>query len=225
MNLGFITNGRMFSYYPFVEKLIQNNLKYVYVSLSGSNEKIHNSITNSQSFNQTVKGIENLAKYKSLELKLNITVISENIYDLKNMVDLAKNIGAKKIKFSSVDCKGNVLKDMKIVPKLSLTIEKIKEAVDYTIEKGMQPLVSDFPLCLIGEYSRYIDNLETNGIKVMSEVFEDKLFPIDFDDKVKSSVCAGCEKYKSCKGIDKEYLKRNGDGEIRDARKLNISKY
>lgn len=225
INFGIITNGRMFSYDFFLKKLIQNNLKYVYMSLLGSTKEIHNRITNSQSFEQTIAGIKNLAKYGLNEYKINVTVISENINDLKNIVDLAKKIGVKKLKFSSVDCKGNVLKNMKMVPKLSLTIRKIKEAVDYAVEKNIQPHISDLPLCLIGEYDKYIDNLETNGIEVMSEVFEENLFPVDFDDKVKSSSCVGCAKCKTCKGIDKEYLRINGDEEIKEGKKFNIFKY
>ena len=223
MDFGVITNGRMFSYDSFVKKLVQNNLKYVYVSLLGSTEGTHNEIINSDGFKQTTRGIRNLAKCSTIELKVNVSVLSKNIDDLKNIVDLAKKIGVKKLKFSSTDYKGNVLKNIKMVPKLSLTIEKIKESVDYAIEKGVQPYVSDLPLCLIDKYEKYVDNLETNNIEVMSEVFEEELFPIDSDDKTKSSSCVGCVRYKRCKGIDREYLKRNGDEEMVQARKVGNS--
>lgn len=223
MKFGLITNGRMFAYNSFLKKLVQNNLKYVYISLLGSSKKLHNNITNSNSFEQTIKGIENIVKYKSVEHKVNVTVISKNINDLKNIVDLAKKIKVRKLKFSPVDCKGNVLKNHDIVPDLSLTIRKIKEAVDYTIQKNIQARISDLPLCLIGKYSKHIDNLETNKIKVMSEVSEDKLYPIDHNDKTKLTGCAGCEKYSLCLGIDKNYLEIKGDGEIKKARKVGNS--
>jgi len=212
---GLATNGRMFSYNFFLEKLIENNLKYVYLSLLGSTKKIHNKIINSDGFEQTIAGINNIVKCTLIELKVNVVVVSENINDLKNIVDLAKKIGVKKLKFSSVDCKGRVLKNIEIVPKLLLTVKKIKEAVDYAIKKNIQPYISDFPLCLIGEYEKYIDNLETGGIEVMSEIFEEKFFPVDSEDKLKLLNCKGCKKYEICKGVDKEYLRINGDSEIR----------
>ncbi|MDH3324432.1 MAG: radical SAM protein [Candidatus Peregrinibacteria bacterium] len=221
MSLGLITNGRMFSYKPILEKLIHNNLKYAYISLLGSTKEIHDKIVGAQSFNQTIKGIENLTKHNSVKHKINVTVVSKNINDLKNIVDLAKKIGIKKLKFSSVDYKGNVLRNIKMVPKLSLTIDKIKEAIDYAIEKDIKPYISDLPLCLIGEYNKYIDNMETNDIEVMSEIFENELFYIDSEDKTKPTSCAGCTKYKKCKGIDKEYLKINGDKELKEAKNFN----
>jgi len=223
MRLGLITNGRMLSYDPFLKELIKNNLGYVYISLLGSKKNIHNQITHSNSFDQTIKGIKNIVKYKSVEHKVNVTVISKNIDNLKNIVDLAKKIKIRKLKFSSVDCKGNTLKSLDMVPDLSLAIRKIKESVDYSITQNIQPYISDFPLCLIGKYNKYIDNLETNKIEVMSEVFENRLYPIDHNDKVKPPCCMGCEKYGPCLGIDKNYFKVKGDKEIKRAKKIGNS--
>jgi len=223
MRLGLITNGRMFSYGTFLRELIKNNLRYVYISLLGSKKSIHNQITCSDSFNQTIKGIKNVIKHNSLEYKINVTVISKNVDDLMNIIDLAKKIKIRNLKFSFVDCKGNTLKNVNIVPHLFLAVKKIKDAVDYSIQSNIQAYISDFPLCLIGKYSKYIDNLKTNKIEVMSEIFENELYPIDSNDKTKPPSCVGCEKYNLCLGIDKNYINLNGDEEIKKVRKIGNS--
>jgi len=223
MFLGILTNGRMFSYSPLLEKLVKNDLRYVYISLLGSTEKIHNNIIKSQGFNQTIKGIKNILKYKNIECKVNVTVVSKNINDLKNIVDLAESIGIRKLKFSSVDCKGNVYNDITMIPKLSETVRKIKEAIDYALNKNVTIYTSDLPLCLIKGYEQYIDNLETNGIVAMTEISEEEIFPVDNDDKIKPLSCNGCKDYARCKGIDVGYLKINGDSEISSSRKIGNS--
>ena len=221
MDFGLITNGRMLAYREIVQDLVKNNLKYVYCSFLGSNAEIHNKITNSESFEQVKNGIANIINYQAVKLIVNVTVTSANLDDLRNIVDLAAELGVKNLKFTMVDCKGNAMLDDNIMPCLSLAMRKIKDAIDYALQKEIKPLIGDFPLCLAEEYSKYIDNMQTNQIEVMSNIDEKDFCPVDDDDRTKIPCCSGC-KHK-CKGVDRNYLKIRGDKEIIDCGRIGNS--
>lgn len=225
IKLGLITNGRMLSYKKFLDNLIKNNMSYFYISIQGSNEKIHNSITNSESFNQTIEGLENVAKLKRIYYIVNVTVTQRNIDDLIPIVEILSKRKVKRVKFSLLECKGNVFNNKEIIPPLTLSTRKIKEAIDYANLNGMTALISDAPLCLLGEYSNFIDNLETNGIAGMIEIDENEVYPTDSKDKIKTPLCKNCKKQEVCKGIDCDYASVRGYNELSNKGKISNSSF
>lgn len=215
MPFGFVTNGRMFSYKEFVRRLVKLNMRYAYVSLHGSNKKTHNAITRTDSFEQTVNGIRNVASYKDVNLIVNIPVTMLNINCLKNIIDIVRRTGASTVKFSFLELKGSTLLNIRrLTPRISEATKRVKEAVNYGEEKGFNVLIGGFPLCLIKNYESKIDELEKHGIRYMSESFEKALFPVDHTDRIKTRRCADCAKNRICYGIDKNYLKFFGDSEL-----------
>ncbi len=224
MSFGLITNGRMLSYEFFLKTLIKYNLKYVYFSLLGSKPEIHNKISGANSFKETVEGIKNVLKKPSIEYLINVTVIKSNLDDLLNIVDLAYSIGAKRIKFSFVDIKGSIKeKNSFEVPKISLAAEKVREAMDYAIEKKIEPFFDGFPNCFMGSYYKRINNLFTNKILLTSEAYEADFFKTDNFNKTKPEICDTCEFFRSCSGLEKEYIGRFGSNELTPFKKISNS--
>ena len=103
----------------------------------------------------------------------------------------------------------------------SIAAEKTIEAVIYGEKKGLKVMIGGFPLCLIAGIGNNIDDFETQGITCMSEAFEEGLFQVDHEDKIKTQKCTGCEKTKACIGIDKNYLEIYGDNEFKPFKKIS----
>ncbi len=224
MVFGLITNGRMLSYSDFLKKLVNLNLKYVYISLLGGEAKIHNKIANTNSFNNTFEGIRNVLKEPSIEYLINITVIKSNMNDLKNIVNLLSSIGAKRIKFSFIDYKGKIKNNyIKEIPRISEAAERVKEAIDYALEKEMEAFFDGFPSCLMIGYQTRLNNLFTNKIVLMSEAYESEFFEIDNLNRLKPEICNSCEFYKNCVGLEKGYLELFGTNELRPLKKISNS--
>ncbi|MEM5806808.1 MAG: radical SAM protein [Candidatus Aenigmatarchaeota archaeon] len=151
-----VTNGRMFFYRKFAEKLANLNLGNfrVGVALYGHNKKIHESITCSRgSFEQTTKGIKNLLSFKiPVEVR---TIINKLNY--KYMEEIAKFIVEKfptvdRAVFINMKITGNAYKNReKVLVKISEVVPYVEKAVKILIEDKIETRLYHFPLCIIPE--------------------------------------------------------------------------
>ncbi len=94
MNIGLITNCRMFAYKSFAERFVGYEPEYVQVLLPGHNEEIHDALTGvAGSFKQTVAGLRNIAAGVKT-LKFHTVITRVNIEYLNHIVALAGAIRA-----------------------------------------------------------------------------------------------------------------------------------
>ena len=56
--VGLVTNGRMLSYAPFLERMLARRLEYVYLSLHGGDERVHDASVRSHAFAETARVTE-----------------------------------------------------------------------------------------------------------------------------------------------------------------------
>ncbi len=204
MELGLISNGRMLSYDSFFKQLYERGLRYVYVSLHGD-ERAHNIITKTDSFQETLEGIINVSKSDS-ELIVNCVVTKKNTRCLKKIVDVLKNLKVSKLKYSFPEPIEST-ENRRIIPDISDSAAIVKDAIDYGRANGLSMGLDGFPLCLIGGYEGFVDDLKTNKIFHISESFEDGFSPADFGNTIKLGSCGKCMKKDRCPGIFREYLK------------------
>lgn len=218
MDVGIATNGRLFSYSEFSNKIKNNGLKYAYVSLYGT-KPIHEKTTKVKgSFDQTIEGINNLLE-QGIDTIINIVVSKLNVNHIKETLDMLNNELKKqkniKIKLSFVNSKGLALKNQKIIPKISYSAERMIEALKHGETLGFNVFLADLPACMTTGFEKNIDTFEKNDITHMSEADENNLFEIDTNEKKYSKKCVSCSKRRFCGGIFKEYLKLYGDAEIK----------
>lgn len=95
LSVNIITNGTL------IDAMVARNLqKYpnifnISVTLYGSYDSVHDEITGqSGSFKRTINGI-NYLKKNGIPTKLKFLVMRENVYDTKNVMDLARRLGIK----------------------------------------------------------------------------------------------------------------------------------
>lgn len=212
LRFGIITNGRMLGYPNFLEKLIDNSLQYAYISIHGSNATIHDSITKTESFNQTLNGIRGLSGRGGIEVIVNYVVIKQNLEDLKNIADILKEFNINKLKFSFVE--PITLSNPDDIPNIKTAADHIKDAMKYAISQNLNTGFDGIPLCLMKGYEGLLDNLQTNNIRLMSESYEDKFYRTDQGNKTKVKGCKKCSLFNDCEGIYKTYCKKYGNEEL-----------
>lgn len=93
------TNGTLISE-SFAERLSKTGA-YIEISLDGSAGHIHDSIRGTGAFDETIRGIEKLAKYNN-RLMIETVVQRDNMSDLENIHLLARRLGAYRHLFHSL---------------------------------------------------------------------------------------------------------------------------
>jgi MoaA/NifB/PqqE/SkfB family radical SAM enzyme len=147
----------------------------------------------------------------SFELHVNTVINKKNMSDLERIIDLLSAFLPLNHKFSMMEPRGKFLfnRDSLLIPPASAAETAIK-SLDYGHLKfgsrGMTFGLEGFPLCQICGSEKYIDNLFTHNILLMSEAYEDDFFPVDHGERVFSPVCDRCKSKKNCPGIYKEYF-------------------
>jgi MoaA/NifB/PqqE/SkfB family radical SAM enzyme len=212
---GMVSNGRMFSSKDFLEKCCDIGLSEAFVSLHSHKKDVHDRLSQAQAFEQTVQGIRNL-RSADIEVILSVVVNKMNCEELNEIVGLADEIGAGRIKFASLVMNGAAVenKDL-LVEKISRCAEASVRACSEAEKRGIKAGVEGFALCLISGRSELCDDLFSNNIRSMSEPFESEFYSTDYGPRTKPEKCKKCRRAEECFGIDEEYLKLFGDCEIR----------
>ena len=195
MKLGFVTNGRVLSYPEVVERLLNEGLEYVHLSIHGP-EKIHNKLTGDRSFAQSYAGLKNM-NGRGLDLTVNCVVTKQNMGSLRGFIDLMQPLEDVVVKFSACEPKGAALRNWdQVIPPLEDAAAAVVDALTYGEEvlrgKGIRLAIENFPYCLVPEFKHLDDDLEANRLLVMSEVWDPELVVIDDFNKVVAG-CAGEE--------------------------------
>ena len=203
-----LTNGRKFLYPDFAKEVLKitNNLD-IELSIYGSNKKSHEAVTQAPgSFDQTIKGLENLLKYKNKDQLVNVRyVITKLSYQyLEDFLKLIKN------KFSKIDrimlifweIENQAVKNIKTV---KITYDKVIpeiEKIYYLLSDSKQIRLYHFPLCTLSEeFWPFIwRTLPEDGV-----VFIDS--------------CNKCKYKKYCLGIPKDYSEHVGVKEFKPIKK------
>ncbi|MFW5847124.1 MAG: radical SAM protein [Nanoarchaeota archaeon] len=206
VEIGLITNARLFSDNSALEKLAQLNLNKfkVMTSIYGHDSFTHNAITRTpNSFKQQMLGIKNLISV-GVKVELRIIINKMNYKILPEIAQmLLKFFGPKS--FTSVDfvntkligqAKRNLnnvgIETTKIVPYLETAAKKL-------ISCRFNVRLFHFPHCVLDA------NLRKFSVGVSAEL-EELYF---------SSLCYKCQEQKKCTGIWKSYVKIYGDEEFR----------
>ena len=211
MRIGLVTNGRMLSYPKLADDLVSEGLGYAYVSLCGPDSAIHDRHTRTESFKQTLGGLENLAG-KIDDLTINLVVTSWNLEHLGRMPDLVAQLKPARHKLSMIEPEGSVLDEFEaLVPPLSRAAEAAADVC-----RRASVLLDGFPLCLIPEELRRLESgLREDGFFIMSEAFEKTWYPVDDKNRSFGDRCRACSLRRKCRGVYRQYLISRGEEELR----------
>lgn len=218
LDLGLITNGRRLADTSLVDALIHRNLRYVYVSLHGASPVIHDAIVRAKAFDDTWNAVHNLAG-RIEHLTVNTVVTKHNLSDLRNIVDLLRDIHPLCMKFTFPQPKGAALEHFdRVVPTLHEASTAVMDAIGYaSAGSPVDPSrfgLEGFPACLVPGFHHLRNDLQTEGISLLSEPDDEDLVPVDTVLSTMTLRCEGCSLRPCCPGIFRGYVERVGDGEL-----------
>lgn len=207
------TNGRRFCYPSFTKKVLRFSPVNIYTSLHGFDAKTHDAITRTPgTFSQTVKGIENILKYKNLglhqlELRIIITKLTYR-YAEKILQFIKKNFPeVDRVVIIFMEMEGQAGENFKIVGLTHTGFKKFIPKIAEWIGEFKEFRFYHFPLCTISP------SLWKYTWRTLPD-YEVTFLPC----------CKNCLYKKYCLGIHKDYLEKVGDKEFRPIRKKYIIK-
>lgn len=192
-----LTNGRSFAWSNLAQKLhtINHNNLLLAIPLYADIPEIHDYIVQAQgAFNQTIKGIYNLARYNQ-RIEIRIVLHKISIVRLKELAQfIYKNMPfIEHIALMGLEMEGYTPYN---IDKLWIDPydyqEVLKEVVHFLNDFGMNVSIYNIPLCLLPE------DLWRFSVKSISDWKN-----IYFDD------CATCTKLNECGGLFKSSIKKS----------------
>jgi MoaA/NifB/PqqE/SkfB family radical SAM enzyme len=91
-----VTNGRMFSYKPFLTRCVDAGLQETTFSVHGPNAKIHDALVGVRgAFEQEIQGIMNALEDGRLIVNIDIVINKMNVKHLTQMMDMFIDIGVR----------------------------------------------------------------------------------------------------------------------------------
>jgi len=208
-----LTNGRIFSYQDFAKKILEitDNLD-IELSLYGPNSKIHEAVTRTpDSFNQTIKGLENLLTYKKQGQLVNVRFVITGI-SYKYLTEFLKLLKGRLFSIDRVmlifwEIENQAVKNIKTIEVTYGQVRPYLEKVSSLLRDFKDIRLYHFPLCTLPEkFWPYLwRTLPKN--EVIFNIF-----------------CKQCQYQKYCLGIPKKYFKIMGAKEFNPIKKNLVIK-
>jgi MoaA/NifB/PqqE/SkfB family radical SAM enzyme len=216
------SNGRLFAYKDFCQKIILAGANEFSPALHASQAKLHDRLTNSPgAWQQVVAGIKNLKQLNQYVLT-NTVITSLNYKDLPNLARLFVQLNVDQFQFAYVHIIGTAWKNRQwLIPQKTKIMPSVKKGLDIGILAGKRVMTEAIPYCLMQGYEEYIAENNIPKTKVVAEsVLDDYEYYRKNEGKIKSDECQECDYYKVCEGPWKEYPQIFGWHEFRPVYKV-----
>jgi len=215
------TNGRLLSYPDYALELVRSGINEFGISLHGSKPSVHDAVTRTPgSFQQTMRGIENLVLIKRIfpyiKISINTILTRINICDIYSLFFKFRHVqGIDVFVLNPLILSGN---GENYADRLLLRYSETASAVAAVFRRLDTEFVSrvvliDFPRCVGGLQKNIGDFEKVNLIKNASEARELKT-KMGYEG-VKRTGCVRCRYTDICTGISPVYIKINGWSEFR----------
>jgi MoaA/NifB/PqqE/SkfB family radical SAM enzyme len=213
------SNGRAFKNPLFVKKFESLDLTNCLIPLFSHKPETHDLLTGAKgSFEETVKGLSNLNK-SQIPFSIKTVAMKKNYIDIPNIIkfcldhfDKATSIGIHGMHLQG-DAPGN--RDIVFV-RHSEAIKYVEEACDLVIERGVNLVLSAFPMCSLDPYywKYYITpRVDSGGIIAPDEKEIQATNKVNY--KKMPEKCDSCQMKQRCSWPWNMYYKIAGDSELR----------
>jgi MoaA/NifB/PqqE/SkfB family radical SAM enzyme/SAM-dependent methyltransferase len=222
LDFGLVTNGLVLGYPETVQRLLEQRLRYVYLSMHGGSPRIHNRLVRTENaFDAAYAAVKNLDGHSSaypLDLTINCVVTRQNVEHLRELVDALRPYPSWKVQFSMVEPKGGAAHLFRhLMPRVEEVASRVRDAIEYGRETSPRQRFfhGGVPLCLLPGLEDCFGDLKTHGFRTMIEVGERDFFPVDDLNKLHPSACGDCALRGQCPGLYRGYHEEFGDAELR----------
>lgn len=201
-----VTNWSTIYNDPFYNKLLDLEIKNIYLSIHWK-EEAHNMIVwDNNWYNKVISIIKKIKKTSSIDLFLNYVVIKDNINSINDTLNDLDNLNLDlNIKFSMLIPEWAWLDDKLMISPLKAS-RIIKNNIDVFSLSKLKIYWDWYQLCLFRWYLDKIWNLQTESILYMVEVYENKIFSTDYWIRSYLKECSNCDLKKDCYWIIDKYI-------------------
>ncbi|HOO56122.1 MAG TPA: radical SAM protein [bacterium] len=202
------SNGRMFIYRDYCEKIIEAGAGRFAISVHGHCSACHDFLTGRKdSFVETVGGIRNLLELgQTVETRTVIT--KPNYRHLPEIAGLLISLNVRRFVFSYPNIAGTCERNVEsIVPWMSLASPYVKKALDIAGSDGRLSLAEAIPACMLAGFEDYIAGEQ----RFVGTVMDGSGAADDFSGHGKKSLkekgpgCPGCRRFDRCEGVWPDY--------------------
>ncbi len=233
-----MTNGRRLAYMGYAARLVKAGMNFFYISCHGHNRKLHDSLVRSRgAFEQTVAGIENIAKLLKYGVTLHTsTVITKrNVEHLGAIYAFLRERGVQQVVLNVLQANGRAHTNFdRVFPPYSTIVAEVQRFLDECDEVDPPAFLVDIPLCTTeslpdfnrGYVERYVHyevaDVEGGSMDAGDEVaararrskdgefLEVTRADLDDTQRAKRDECRTCKHDASCEGVWKNYIARYG---------------
>ncbi|MBD3203487.1 radical SAM protein [Candidatus Woesearchaeota archaeon] len=203
------SNGRLFYYKKFCEKIINAGATSFLIPFYAADRETFKLITGSEhAYEQTLEGIKNLINLNQ-KVDVNIVLVKQNITQLSKIVNLLLNYKVKNILFWGC-CPINNPKFnfKKIIPNPKDAAYYLNKTLDSYEQKISHISINGIPPCKIKKYDKYFVWKYTYMSVLLGHNWKiDDLEKQKLDNSIKGKICSSCKRVETCPGIWKEYFK------------------
>lgn len=204
------SNGRMYAYKEFCQRLIQAGVDYFGISLSAHSARLYNELSRTKGgFSQVVAGIINLV---SLRQEVNtITVINVyNVIFLEKIAMLLVRLGVRGGQLSLVreipDSDGIFREGYFTRNSINKALKYLFKAADILHKAGVVVRIRMIPPCYLPGYESYYGKYlgTTENIIIVPRTRDNKPLHINIGNQIrfcKADGCNSCIYDSSCEGI------------------------
>jgi len=208
-----VTNGRMFCYPEFTARAVKAGMTHALVSIYGPTPRTHHAITRTPgSFEQTVKGIEELRKYPQVTLMTNSVITKKNYRYLPQLVEMLAGLGVQNVNLSFVQIIGAAAKYQRaLVPRITDVLPHLRQAVDLGVGLGLRVGIGGLPYCVLKGYEHHF------GVDDLTYIENSNQGADNITDRspyAKADACTRCAYNAVCLGMQDEYLRQYGEAEL-----------
>jgi MoaA/NifB/PqqE/SkfB family radical SAM enzyme len=214
-NIEIQSNGRMYYYKDYCQKLIKAGVNIFVVSFYSPFENIHDQIMGAKgAYAQTLQGLKNL-KELGQTVKINIVILKLNYLHLPELVKFLLNLEIEEFRFIYVTLEGNALKNPNaVVAKMSTVTPYLQKALKIGLKKVPCYVYNMVP-CVLPGYEGIINDIFQSDTYLRGPDFECSIDENRRKMKVKSKMCGKCKYNEYCYGIWENYADFFGFEELK----------
>lgn len=173
-----ITNGRMFAYRDFLQKVLESGVDEITFSFHGHNAKLHDSLTQVKgSFNQSLQGLYNALRAKGVIISIDVVVNKLNVVYLSKILEYFIYQGVTEFELLNVIPFGRAWeRKEELFYDFKEYYPYLKKAFNYALDSRLHIWLSRFPPEVLGDFSYLIQHPyklhdEIDGRRKMFEDF------------------------------------------------------
>ncbi|MBD3203490.1 radical SAM protein [Candidatus Woesearchaeota archaeon] len=217
------SNGRMFSYKNFSDRLIKSGLTAIGFLFPSHKKQIYELLTQAKgSYGQVLKAFENI---KDSDLHIStITVV--NKYNFEDLPETTRFLAGLNNKFKNYFAEFNFIMPSgdawknkeRLIPKITKTIPYIKKSLNISKKNNFELNIEGIPLCFLQGFE---DNIVEFGMASDWQMRMGNGIVEDFNKRrlekgrSKGPQCEECNLNNKCNGLYKGYELIHGFGELK----------